>query len=394
MAQHMSTKFTFALSRDEPVLTPGSDLWSAPLPVSRNAFNQSRTGSEVQGPVSYGDYFMAAQQFLSKDRFALLCRAASHLTGTSTAPADIDQVAVHLVKHGAFYHPAHIVAAVHGRQLSLVLNAAVSPEGRKVIDQECRSLIQLNDQRAHPFWPTVFGIGVGADSKDRPIPMFLGQWLDGYHEFHLSGDDPDHRHVVLWDTRSGHRTLDRGQVMEILRQSALILTYAYNPLTFEAIRQWHHAAGDFIVAVNDDGIALRLITVRNYSPIFENDDPDVAAMLEGLLVFLVEISLKLRLDRLDGVGDMVCHGEHMVGPICEGFFQGLRLVAPEIGLPEDFDETVREFIALHQLNQLEEVASAIIQNLSAEPDERDLLQDNLESHLPALLHGIHGKRCR
>jgi hypothetical protein len=269
-----------------------------------------------------------------------------------------------------------------------VLNVAVSPKGREMIAREYASLAHLNAQRPVSFWPPVFGIGQGLDSHGHQLPMFLGEWLDGFYEFHISGADAHRRHVVVWDTDNGDCRLGHDQVVECLRQAASILTYAYNPLTFEAIRQWHHAAGDFVVALNEEKISVRMITVRNYGPMTEVDEPDVEAMLEGLLIFLMEISLKLRLDRLDGVGRMVCHGDHVVPAICSGFFQGLQMAAPVHGLPGDFAATVQNYIALHDAHQLNRVAAAIIENIPAESGERDLLQGKLESHLSTLISAV------
>lgn len=381
-------KIKFALSPPEPMLTPESELWSAPLPATRHAFGRIQGEGAFEVAVTYGDYFTATQHFLEQDGYALIRDASGRITGKAVAPTEIEKISVYLLKHGPFYHPACVVAGVGGHQLSFVLNVAVSPKGREVIAREYRNLSHLNAQRPVSFWPPVFGIGQGLDSHGRQFPMFLGQWLDGFYEFHISGADADRRHVVVWDTDNGHRRTGHDQAIECLRQAACILTYAYNPLTFEAIRQWHHAAGDFVVALNEKKISVRMITVRNYAPMIEMDEPDIDAMLEGLLIFLMEISLKLRLDRLDGVGRMVCHGDHVVPAICSGFFQGLRMAATVHGLPEDFDAMVKRYIALHDARQLNVVASAIIKNIPAESGERDLLRRKLKSHLSALQSAV------
>lgn len=383
-------RIKFALSPDEPALTPHTDLWSAPLPASRHAFGRLQSEGAFEAAVTYGDYFTATRHFLEQDDYALIRDASGRMTGKAVTPTETAKVAVYLLKHGAFYHPACVVAEVGGHRLSFVLNVAVSPKGREIIAREYRSLAHLNAQRPASFWPPVFGIGQGLDSHGRQFPMFLGQWLDGFYEFHISGTDAHRRHVVVWDTDNGHRRLNHPQAIECLRQAACILTYAYNPLTFEAIRQWHHAAGDFVVALNEEKISVRMIAARNYAPMIENKEPGVEALLEALLIFLMETSLKLRLDRLDGVGRMVCHGDHVVPAICSGFFQGLQMAAPLHGLPGDFADTVKNYIALHDTRQLNGIASAIIKNIPAESGERERLRGKLENHLPALLGAVCG----
>lgn len=338
--------------------------------------------------MTYGDYFTAAQHFLLQDNLSPLIDAAGRMADRAVALSDIGSISVYLVKHGAFYHPGYVTVDVRGRRLPFVLNVAASTEGRKIIAREYGSLSRLNAELAAPFWPRVYGMGQGADLSGRPVPMFLGQWLYGFYEFHLTGEHSNRRRVEVWDTQGGRRELNHEQTVECLGQAASILAYAYNPLTFEAVRQWHHAAGDFVIALDGDDIDLRLITVRNYAPMIENPDPDVASILEALLVFLVETSLKLRLDRLDGVGSMVCYSDDVVPAICRGFFQGLRMAAPARDLPEDFDGTVREFIALHGSDQLTSIAAAIIDKVPFNSEEQDLLQRILQSHVSALISAL------
>ncbi len=379
--------FHFALSPDDPSLTPQSDIWSESVPGSRHDVGAQEERASV-GAMTYGDYFTAAQDFLSKEAFTLLRDAAAEIIGKAVAPEEVRCVSVYLVKYGAFYHPAYIVAEVGEHALPFVLNVGVSPDGRKLIAREYQILSHLNARFGVTNWPQVYGLGEGLDADGRPIPMFLGQWLEGYYEFHLSGESADQRRVVVWDTKRGHLRLTQDQVFSCLRQAARILTQAYNPLTFEAIRHWHHAAGDFVVAPDDDDVSVRLITVRDYAPMVANPDPDVSEILDGLLIFLMEISLKLRLDRLDGIGRLVCHGRQVVPAICDGFFKGLSSAAPAYGLPEDFGSTVQEFIGLHDIEQLNSIASSVLGNTSAEAGERDLLQRKLKRHLSALQNAV------
>ena len=380
--------FKFALSPDEPALTPQSDLWSARLPASRHAFGRAQ-GDRFSGEaVTYGDYFTAVQHFLSQDNLSPVRKAAGELAGTSVSSADIDHICVYLIKHGAFYHPAHGIATVCGRPLPFVINVAVSPTGRMIIDQEYHSLSKLNCELSDAFWPRVFHKGQGEDLHGRPTPMFLGQWFDGFYEFHLTGESPAGRSVKVWDTDRSHRILSRDQVTSCMRKAAFILTYAYNPLTFEAIGHWHHAAGDFVIALEADKIDLRLITVRDYAPVIENLQPDVASMLEVLLLFLVEMSLKLRLDRLDGVGRTVCYPDDVVAAVSRGFFQGLRVASPARGLPEDFDATVKEYAALHSADQLIAIATTVMEKAPFNSEERDLIQGILNNHISALAGAI------
>ncbi len=334
--------------------------------------------------LTYGDYFTAVQDYLSSDNLSAVRLAAAKFVGESVALEDIDHISIYLIKYGAFYHPSYGVATVNGLPMPFVINVAVSQSGREVIDREFQCLELLTTQLDPAYWPRVVCSGHGEDLHGRQVPIFLGQWFEGFYEFHLSGNSPEGHMVTVWDTEHGHRLLDPDQVQACMQQAACILAYAYNPLTFEAIRQWHHAAGDFVMAVDGTNIDLRLITVRQYAPVIDQPEPDVASMLEALLLVIVETSLKLRMDRLDGVGQMACYHEEVVPPICRGFFQGLKMGAPIRGLPEDFDVTVKEYAALHDVDQLKSMAMAYVAKATFSPGERDLIESILDGHIAAL----------
>ena len=168
----MRPSFKFALSPDTPELTPECDLWSAPLPASRHGVGQSDGG---EAPFTHGDYFTAVQHFLSQGDFQHLNDAVGRLAGKPTTATDLDQIGIYLVKHGAYYHPAQVFVTAFGHRFALVVNVAVSTEGRDIIHREFQCLARLNAEIPAPFWPDVFEICQGEDPGGRPIPMFIGR---------------------------------------------------------------------------------------------------------------------------------------------------------------------------------------------------------------------------
>ena len=128
--------FTFGLSPSEPAIEPHSDLWSTPLPVSRHAFGRSARDGDFDARVTYRDYFSATHDFLVQHDSALLCNAVGQCMGRPVCAADVERVAVYLVKHGAYYHPSFIKVLACGRWWSFVLNVALSTAGQKILDQE------------------------------------------------------------------------------------------------------------------------------------------------------------------------------------------------------------------------------------------------------------------
>ncbi|MCK4727817.1 MAG: hypothetical protein KAT27_02745, partial [Desulfobacterales bacterium] len=142
--------------------------------------------------------------------------------------------------------------------------------------------------------------------------------------FHLSVDkEGGSRNLVLWDPEKNHCHLSRPQAWQIYSQAAKILTLYYDLETFEQIFPWHHAAGDFVVKARKKSIDVRLVTARQYATMLERSD-GVSAH-EALLFFLLNLSIRMRLDRLDGVGAVAWADDHCVGATLEGFLEGLRV---------------------------------------------------------------------
>jgi hypothetical protein len=116
----------------------------------------------------------------------------------------------------------------------------------------------------------------------------------------------------------------------------------------------------------------------------ELERPDVAAVLDALLVYLVDISLRLRADRSDGAGPVVCHPPQVVPAICLGFLQGIQAGAARHGLPEDFIQMVRPFFALHDETALVAIVDAILAKYAPTDDARHLLQTDAQAHAAVL----------
>jgi hypothetical protein len=257
-----------------------------------------------------------------------------------------------------------------------------------VLPEEYALLQKLNRLFPQNLIPRVYACG-DADAHDEQPPwaMFLGQWLEGYHEFHISTDQTGRGNQwLLWDTDEGHRVLSARQVAEIYRQCAYILAFYFNPITFEAIVDWHHAAGDFVLRVSAQEIQIRLITVRRYAPFIQMEReqmPSLQGLLEALLLFLLRSSLWLRLDRLDGVGEPAWADSFVLAPIWQGFNQGLKAMADLHGLPQELVSGMGEYLAAHSNRQLIRLGTAIVERIPR-PAEKKIISDHLSEHVTAL----------
>lgn len=356
-----------------------------PLPDSR----QGQPSGDNAVVVTYGDYFTAVHDYLTQDNMAQPVQVARLVTGRSISISDIDHLDAHLIKHGAFYHPAKVdLALSDGTRPSFLLNVAASPAGRARLDAEAFYLDQLYRDYPRHFTPQIYHSGAGQCQAGDRLPIFAAQWLAGFHEVHRTGAIDGDAQWVVWDADEGSWYLTQAQTADFFRQAVCILTYFFDPHTLHVIGRWHHAAGDFVVGKQANGIDVdvRLITVRSYEPLVQLDDNEglsLEIVLDALVVFFLRTSLWMRLDRLDGVGELVWADEKMLGPIWEGFVQGLQYMAEYHSFPSDFAHGVIHYIASHSQQELFDLGQALVQRLTNSA-EAVLISRHLQSHTTAL----------
>ena len=299
-----------------------------------------------------------------------------------TVPADkIDSVSVFLEKHGEFYHPAIIVIASGATKWEFVLNVGVSEAGLKCAPREFGLLKRLADADDDNSLPRVYEYGT-VDSPDgkRLFAMFTGDWFSGFHEFHLSGDLNKKERVRVWDPGDGDFYLTDRQTRHLYRETARILTSCFDLDSFEQVYPWNHAAGDFVVNLDGDQLLVKLITVRGYQPLYRNDENDLASLMGALFAFLADLSVKNRLDRCDGVGEIAWGDEMAVAATIDGFFEGLGKKAKAT---TDFED-VADYFALY-LTSLEESTVVeffgdLVSSYPPEAPETSFVKDKIDPH--------------
>ncbi len=357
-------------------------LWHRPLPENRLS-GAKKPASIDTDVVTYGRYFSAVSEFCAASGWDRVLRAASRNLAQPVVEKDLGCLNIFLEKHGAFYHPARLQVAVKDQTLSFVVNVAASNHGRQALYHEVKALERLTDQRPFGWFPKVYG------STIVDLPMFLGDWFDGFHEFHLTrGPDNDELVIVVWDGATARCLLSEQQAAVLYRNAAMILAACYDPITTCQIFPWHHAAGDFVVRVEGERVTIRLITVRDYVPMSgsasESDNERV--LLDALVVFFIHLSVRMRLDRLDGASEVVWSPDSCLVPMIDGFFQGLDLTARMSGLPEAFPEAFRHYINQHDADDLLDMARRITATVFDQRTEERLAIDR---HLARHIHGIH-----
>ena len=385
-----SPTFSYFISPSDTQLSSADSVWGDPLPLARPS-----SGKSLETIVTHGEYFEAIRSFFEQDGFHVLSRALSQRLNEEILSNDVSGIQIHLEKHGEFYHPARIVVDAHGQELEFVLNTAVSPTGEAFIDDEFHNLKRLNAEFPRTFLPEVYSFGQVTSAGGNSFKMFMAEWLQDYHEFHISRETSGNfNQFRVWDDRNGRYFLSPEQTLHVYRQAAAILTFYYNINTFEHISQWHHAAGDFVLRRVGNDINLKLITVRRYSPLFRKstnqaaEDAGAEQILQALLIFFLKISFRVRLDRIDGVGDIVWSDPGAVQSTLAGVLEGLKKKSTNPDLPDAVDTCFAYYLSLCSPADLLELSDSILQTFAPEAPETHIIRQNLDEHLHLLHEAI------
>ena len=376
-------RFFYYISQSQYPVTRQSLNWEVPLPVMHQstAYRNLKIDSAC---ITTGEYFTAASSFLSRNDFEPVLSAIQSLYQVNAHPGYLEAIRIYLVKHGKFYHPSRIEVEFPGKKFLFALTVAVSEEGNALIEKELQLLRRLGE--AHPcgFLPRVLSYAEVPVQKKFCIRMFLGEWFEGFNEFHLS-QKPDDKGlgILVWDD-SGNYFLDDRQTLRMYAQASKILTRYYDPISSEQIFSWHHAAGDFILKPGKETVDLKLITVRNYMPLIQGPVKDAGTILDGLLMFFLILSLRMRLDRLDGTGEYAWAGDPAVNGTVSGFAEGLRDQAESDLIPMDLVKGIYRYVASFSFSGLLEWATSSMAHFHPDGPEIALIKFNLFEHVKKL----------
>lgn len=348
------------------------DVLETPLPADREY---------EEAGLCYGHYVRAVESVLEKEGGQVVAGLLHSLNPEN--PPELTSVHVAILKHGHFYHPACMTLHTSAGASPFVINLAVTPEGGACGQREFGLLEQLaNKSEALPRVQSLEHVVVDGHA----VVLFFGEWFEGFHEFHQT-KGPEGCQVVVWAGEE-HRLVSRGVETSIYRQAAEILTCLYNPLTFELVQPWHHAAGDFVVNIDSATPQVKLITVRQYIPMVNVDEVEAEDLLEGALFFLMTLSIRNRLDRYDGIGEVAWVGDHGVCATVDGFFDGLCDHKDVGGLEGAFGEWVAKYLAAHTLEDFQETALAVVSSFNPRASEMGVLKGHLAEHVSVLFDAI------
>lgn len=387
-------QFNYFLSSIKNQVQNDNKIWKSAIPVSLKPPKETLAFS-----FSYGDYFTAARTFLSANDCKIINGAVSQSTNQSITLSDIKGVNIFQEKHGEFYHPARVETIVGDKKFSFVLNVALSETGKTCMKREYELLQRLGSKFNHSFIPHVYGKEDIYLDNDLQVSMFIGQWFEGYHEFHLSQQHAgSSKKIFAWDPGCGGFFLSKNQTRTLYRQAAMILTLYYDIETFNQIFPWHHAAGDFVIRIEKNKVDLKLITVRQYAPLFDHNyrveekDRSLQFIIEAMLVFFLNLSIRMRVDRLDGVGDIAWSDDCAVGETIKGFYQALALKPQVSSIPEPQVDFFFDYLSALPESQLYDLCLSIADAYNPASPEVPVIKDQLKSHVASLYHAIKEHR--
>lgn len=346
--------------------------------------------SEPHPFLTLGDYFEAIETFLLRDEEKCLITILKARGIGKDKRGRIRRIRIRSEKHGALYHVASIEILLDDRPIKSAVSTAVSNQARSCLTNEYNTLKSLHRSHMLPYLPPVYEKGdvtcLNGHQGRETLSMMLSEWFEGSHEWHLSMDAANHRQkVCIWDLENGHRYASEEEAFEIFRQAARILTLYYDPHTFKQIHPWRHAAGDFIVKTGHDGIHIRLTTARGYRSIMDFLSKDRANPLIAMAYFFLNLTVCMRLDKLNGVGETVWAGDFSVQAAVEGFLEGLRILVEKGTLPSG---QIRKLLSLLQsLNEgeLERLFAPLLAFYEADsPAEHQVIHAHLKDHVSTL----------
>lgn len=274
-----------------------------------------------------GDFFRAVGDFFlqctDRDQIDL----PGSFRGGPLGSGRIDSLLIRYEKYGSLYQMASVEVPAGEHRTKYAVSAALAPEAKAALDYEFELLKGLNGRYRLPYLPEVYfkdDVGIQKEGMADSFVMSLSEWFEGFHEWHFTGDYESGRVMIIWDQEKGYRNASPHETLDIIRQASKILTLYYDTETYQQIFPWHHAAGDFVVRPGKDGVDVRLVTAREYDPIVSSVDGQDIDPLTAISYFFLNMTIKMRLDKSEGMGEPVWAPPLILRAVTEGFLEAVR----------------------------------------------------------------------
>ena len=337
------------------------------------------------------DYFQAIERFI-QDRLGVLLEKSK-----AALPLDrLSEILIRSEKHGTLYHVASVELPGDGPKTKFAISTAFSEPRIKALLQEFGTMGFLNRKFRYPYLPRVYLAEEAPCSNPRgteTVGMCVSEWLEGYHEWHLTVDQNGKQSLLVWDTEKGNRRASKKENQALFREASRILTLYYDAKTYRQIYPWHHAAGDFVVKSVGKTVEVRLTTARNYLPLISFPEKADTNRLTALVAFLLNMSVQMRLDRIEGVGEPLWAQEEVVRPCLEGFFGALQTMKAQGRCAWGGGPDPATLLKKFSQEEFQRLYAPLMESYRREkPSDFKVVEANLEAHIAALSRALQGNR--
>ncbi len=217
------------------------------------------------------------------------------------------------------------------------------------------------------------------------VHLAILEWFDRYYEWHIL----ENGNISVWDTEEGYYTLKKSLQPFVYQKCAYILTYLFDPFSLSQVYPWHHSAGDFVLKVYKDDVDVKLTTVRSYAPVLKLDMPREVSIVISLVYFFLNMSIKMRLDKKDGIKKVLLAPENVVIPVLKGFTLALQELVSEGHLKQNQREQILNVLYSLNKDELKKLFYSML-NFYTQEDPLDLpvILANTENHINSLYYSL------
>jgi hypothetical protein len=187
----------------------------------------------------------------------------------------------------------------------------------------------------------------------------------------------------------GYRSISQEDITKIIFEASKILTLYYDPVTFHRIYPWHHGAGDFIAKLKKDDLDVRLISVRGYNPINQMLKREIFGPVDAIIFFLIEMTVKMRIDKKEGMGNPVWAGNFILPSVLGGFIEGIRMKEVEESFPGIASkEILAHLTGIGRKDFHSMFMRYLDEYIKTDPVDSSLIRVHSEQHIADLYHAI------
>ena len=338
------------------------------------------------------DYFVAIKDFILQKNGAPLIGILSRIWGRQTTLNDIETILIRYEKYGTLYQIGSVEIIGAHNNIKFGTSMALTPDTKAQMALEYEIIEELNKGLDITCLPEMFlktVIRVEKHDVTETVVISLFEWFEGYHEWHVKKDDDGKEHMVIWDLQKGYRFATDKQAYDIIQQASKILTLYYNIQTYHQIFPWHHGSGDFVVKFEGDKTDVRLITVRGYGPLVLYEAHEFVDPLKALVLFFLSLTVKMRMDKDEGMGGPVWADSITPLPVINGLLEGLRIQETKGMSPPNGEAMVRHILKDMDIDEIKAMLDSqlnIYKNI--DPFDSEVITEYLDRHAEEVFQAI------